>query len=55
VIKARIKVEYEGLIDTKLDANIINKLEGIGAVWYAQGQNREPDVRDICFDLEIND
>lgn len=51
--KCRIKVTYEGNIDTKLDAVIIGLMESIGGEWYAQGKEIESGIRAICFDVEL--
>ena len=52
-MKVKIKVTYKGSIDTNVDVEIIKKIESIGGKWYAQGKGIESDIRDICFDLEI--
>ena len=52
--KIRIKVEYEGGINTSIDTELVSKMEGVGAKWYAQGKDMKSGIRDICFDLEIN-
>lgn len=45
-----IHIYYDGPIDLKLDALILETMGNAGFKWYAQGYNVEDDRRDIAFD-----
>lgn len=47
----RVKVTYQGSIDTTLDEMIIKAFKEAGMKWYAQGYGTA-DIRDIVFDCE---
>ena len=52
--KVKIKVMYDGPPDTRVDEKIEKAMASIGAVWWAQGLDMTSNVRDIAFDLEID-
>ena len=49
----RIKIIYNGKMNTKLDKEITGAIESIGGKWYAQGYDFTKDERDICFDITV--
>lgn len=51
--KVKIKVTYDGELDTEIDNKMHKIMEVIGAKWWAQGYDLVDNVRDIAYDLEI--
>ena len=51
--KVKIEATYDGPLNDDVDKKIDELLSSIGAVWYAQGTDRDG-VRDIAYDLDIN-
>jgi len=52
-MKVNIKVSYKSKIDPQIDKKIISIMESINCKWYAQGQELQTNIRDICFDLTL--
>jgi hypothetical protein len=51
----KVKVYYDGKLNSKLDKAITEKMKSIGCKWYAQGTDLVNGIRDIAFVLNLED